>query len=98
MWGKSQPVTPLLTSLERSVSNKSVQGSPQQQSHPNPPALGGDVGGGGREGERAATAPGAAPGRGAGRRCWSPPRPALGPWWEEGGVSQGGLFRGTLGL
>ena len=25
-------------------------------------------------------------------------RPAPGPWWEEGGVSQGGLFRGTLGL
>lgn len=28
----------------------------------------------------------------------SSPGPALGPWWEEGGVSQGGLFTGTPGL
>lgn len=38
MWGKSQPVTH--SSLPwRAVSNKSIQGSPQQQSHPNPPGL-----------------------------------------------------------
>ena len=28
----------------------------------------------------------------------SSPGPALGPRWEEGGVSQGGLFTGTPGL
>lgn len=98
MWGKSQPVTH--SSLPwRAVSNKSIQGSPQQQSHPNPPGLRRRCGRkADAEGEEAAAAPGAAPGRGAGRRCWSPPWPALGPRWEEGGVSQGGLFTGTRGL